>query len=123
MPGNQILLSTNSLRRMFKIYKQTLHISRPPQTQRLNSIAYYRQEKTLSQRISSFLTIPAMIAGAILGILAFSVFFAMLLIPLSIVVFRAWRLLKEAKQQPDNQSIAAEYTVIDDEVSHTKDRG
>ncbi len=48
----------------------------------------------------------------------FSVFFAVLLIPLGIVGYKAWRLMKAMKQQnggqTDGESITAEYTVISD---------
>jgi hypothetical protein len=72
------------------------------------------KKKSVSQRIFSVLTIPAMIAGAILGTLMFSIFFAVLLIPMGVIGFRAWRLMKIAKQKARDQSIDAEFTVIDD---------
>ena len=99
---------------MFKIYKRTIHIGTPEQTQRLSSTEYYSQEQSISRRISNILAIPAMIAGAIVGMLVFSVFFAVLLIPMGIIGYRAWRMMKNAKQQTTDQSITAEYTVIDD---------
>ena len=99
---------------MLKIYKRTIHIGTPTHIQRLGSTGYYAQEKSVSQRISNVLAIPAMIAGAILGTLLFSMFFVVLLIPMGIIGFRAWRLMKNAKQQASDQSIDAEFTVIDD---------
>ncbi|WP_181049958.1 hypothetical protein [Methylobacter tundripaludum] len=50
------------------------------------------------------MAIPAMIAGAIVGTLVFSVFFAVLLIPLGIVGYKAWRLMKTAQQQNVRQT-------------------
>lgn len=99
---------------MLKIYKRTIHIGQPEHIQRLNSTAYYAQEKSVSQRISKIVAVLAMIAGAILGTLVFSVFFAVLLISMGIIGYRAWRLMKNAKQQASDQSIDAEFTVIDD---------
>jgi uncharacterized membrane protein len=99
---------------MLKIYKRTIHIGTPEHIQRVDSSAYYGQKKSVSQRIFSVLTIPAMIAGAILGTLMFSIFFAVLLIPMGVIGFRAWRLMKIAKQKARDQSIDAEFTVIDD---------
>ncbi len=100
---------------MFKIYKRTIHIgtSENPQ-QRLE----YQVEGNSRSGISNILTIPAMIAGAIVGTLVFSVFFAVLLIPLGIIGFKAWRMLKTAQKQAmhgtEGESITAEYTVLSD---------
>lgn len=99
---------------MLKIYKRTIHIGQPEHIQRLSSTEYYAQEQSVSQRISKIVAVPAMIAGAILGTVVFSVFFAVLLIPMGIIGYRAWRLMKNAKQQSSDQSIDADYTVIDD---------
>ena len=100
---------------MFKVYKRTLHIG---SSQNPHERLEYRVEENSGSSLSKILTIPAMIAGAVVGMLAFSVFFVVLLIPLSIVGYKAWRLLKTAKQQnvgqTDSESITAEYTVISD---------
>ena len=60
-----------------------------------------------------------MIAAAVVGALVLSVFFAVLLIPLSIMGFKAWRLIKNAQQksvrQSEPDSITAEYTVVSDD--------
>jgi len=100
---------------MLKIYKRTIHISASenPQ-QRLE----YQVEKNYHSSISNILASPAMIAGAVVGTLVFSVFFAVLLIPLGIVGFKAWRMLKTAQKQTsrgtEGESITAEYTVLSD---------
>lgn len=99
---------------MFKIYKQTIHIASTERPQRIG----YQIEKNSRLRTSKILAIPAMIAGAVVGALVFSVFFAILLIPLVMIGFRAWRLIRTAQQQSirhsEGESIAAEYTVISD---------
>lgn len=98
---------------MFKIYKRTIHISTSENPEgRLE----YQVEERSGSSLSKILAIPAMIAGAIVGTLVFSVFFAVLLIPLGIIGYKAWRLMKTAQQQnvrqTDSESITAEYTVI-----------
>ena len=98
---------------MFKVYKRTLHIGTTKDPQgRLE----YHVEENSGSKMSKILAIPAMIAVA--GTLVFSVFFAVLLIPLAIVGFNAWRLMKTAQQQAvrqsESDSITAEYTVISD---------
>ena len=96
---------------MFRIYKRTLHRANDPQ----GRLEYHVEE---ASSLSKALTIPAMIAGAVVGTLVFSVFFAVLLIPLGIVGFNAWRLMKRAQQpsvrQSESDSITAEYTVVSD---------
>jgi preprotein translocase subunit Sec63 len=78
----------------------------------------YQVEANGRSKISKLLAIPAMIAGAVVGTLMFSVFFAVLLILLGFFGFRAWRLIRTAQQpsvsQTEGESIAAEYTVISD---------
>jgi preprotein translocase subunit Sec63 len=99
---------------MFKVYKRTIHIGTSAQPQQIE----YQVEANGRSKISKFLAIPAMIAGAVVGTLMFSVFFAVLLIPLGFIGFRAWRLIRTAQQQSvsqtEGESIAAEYTVISD---------
>lgn len=99
---------------MFRIYKRTLHSANDPQG-RLE----YHVEEDSGSKISKILAIPAMIAGAVVGTLVFSVFFAVLLIPLGIVGFNAWRLMKRTQQQSvrqsESDSITAEYTVVSDQ--------
>jgi hypothetical protein len=99
---------------MFKVYKRTFHIGSTAQPQQIE----YQVEANDRSTISKFLAIPAMIAGAVVGTLVFSVFFAALLIPLGFFGYRTWRLIKTAQQQSvsqtEGESIAAEYTVISD---------
>lgn len=100
---------------MFKIYKSTIHIGESKNTQgRLE----YRVEESSGSSLSKMLTIPAMIVGAIVGTLVLSVFFVVLLIPLGIMGFKTWRLLKSVRKhstrQSDGDSIIAEYTILPD---------
>lgn len=98
---------------MFKIYKRTVHIrtSKTP----IHSLEYNtRKQPRLG--LAKLLTVPAMLAGAVVGALAFSVFFIVLLIPIGIMGFRTWRMLRTARQpgaqQTEHDTITAEYTVI-----------
>lgn len=100
---------------MLKIYKRTIHINYPENPQPRFE---YQLDKKTGASLSNILAIPAIIAGAIVETLMFSVFFAVLLIPLGIIGFRAWRMTKAAQQasvrQTEGDSIAAKYTVISD---------
>lgn len=99
---------------MFKVYKRTIHIGSTVQPQQIE----YHVEANDRSKLSKFLAIPATIAGAVVGTLVFSVFFAALLIPLGFIGFRAWLLIRTTQQQSvshtEGESITAEYTVISD---------
>ncbi|PKD38703.1 hypothetical protein CWO84_20985 [Methylomonas sp. Kb3] len=91
---------------MLKIYRKTILID--------GSGAHPRLESPQS-KLSNLLSIPAMIAGAVLGTVVFSAFFALLLIPVAIIGIRGWWLLRKLKNaQVDGQSLEAEYTVVSD---------
>ena len=100
---------------MFKIYKRTLHIGTPenPQPRLEDQI-----DENSASHVSNILAVSAMLAGAVVGTLVFSVFFAILLIPLGIFRFNRWRRLKSAQppgvHRTEGDSIPAEYTVISD---------
>lgn len=99
---------------MFRIYKRTIHFGTTDDVQRLG----YKVQHDAGSGIYNILAIPAVIAGAVLGSVVFSVFFVVLLIPLGVVGFRAWRLMKAAQQQgvprSTDDSLTAEYTIISD---------
>ncbi|MGR8998803.1 MAG: hypothetical protein ACU88J_07120 [Gammaproteobacteria bacterium] len=73
--------------------------------------------------MSDWLTITAMIAGAVIGTLVFSVFFIMILIPLGLLALGAWLRLRQLKNSTMDQSIEAEYTVITDTEKKTHSNG
>ena len=91
---------------MLKIYKRTIHIGKTEAGQ--------LPESSGGMKISNWLTITAMIASAIVGILVFSVFFFAILIPLGLLGLGAWLRLRQLKNSEMDQSIEAEYTVITD---------
>ncbi len=95
---------------MLKIYRKVVVIDSNPTDPRLPP-----PPKSLSQRLTGLLAIPAMVAGAIVGTLVFSALFAILLIPLSILGFKFWRAWRIAQRQQAEQALDAEYTVISSE--------
>lgn len=98
---------------MFKVYKRTIRIGKPENPQQRFE---YQVEENSRSSVSNILTTSAMIAGAISGMLVLSAVFAVLLIPLGIIGFKAWRRLKTAQKQAmhgaEDESIVAEYTVL-----------
>lgn len=100
---------------MLKIYKKVIHIDRSRPDPRLESLAQIGNSGSGPSKLTNLLTLPAMIAGAVVGVLAFSALFALLLIPVAIVGIKAWWMLRKLKNAPvDDQSLDAEYTVISD---------
>ena len=63
----------------------------------------------------SLLNVLALTAGAVSALLLLSVFFAVLLIPGSIVAFLLWRRFRNVAVSPDAESLTAEYRVIKEE--------
>jgi hypothetical protein len=61
------------------------------------------------------LNVLALTAGAVSAVLLFSVFFAVLVIPGSIVAYLLWRKLRNLPVKPDDESLTAEYRVIKEE--------
>lgn len=61
------------------------------------------KEMTDSMKIYNWLTITAMIAGAIVGIFVFSVFFVAILIPLGLLGLGAWLRIRQLKYSQMDQ--------------------
>lgn len=99
---------------MFKIYKKVILVQSPNQGHRLDSSV--QAIKPDGYWFANLLAVPAMIVGAVLITLFFSVFFALFMIPVSIIGLRAWWLLRKLKQSQLDQTLDAEYTVIKDTV-------
>jgi len=99
---------------MLKVYKRTIHIGQTEGSHGLELSMNTGNVMTGSMKISNWLTITAMIAGAIIGTFVFSVFFVMILIPLGLLGLGAWLRLRQLKNRTMDQSIEAEYTVITD---------
>jgi len=59
------------------------------------------------------IAIPILLLIVALSVLLFSAFFALLLIPLTIIGFKFWRALKLTKQNQNGDAIDAQFTVLD----------
>ena len=60
------------------------------------------------------IAIPILLLIVVLSVLVFSAFFALLLIPLTIVGFKFWRALKLAKKKNQHgDAIDAQFTVLE----------
>ena len=105
---------------MLKIYKKIIVVERPNQGSRLESSA----EIVRSNRhwLANLLAVPALMVGALFVTVFFSLFFALFLIPVSILGLRAWWSLRKLKQGQPDQTLEAEYTVISETVKKTGPR-
>lgn len=99
---------------MFKIYKRSIHIGGSETMQKPGAADYRISGRASSQRIPNILAIPAIIMGAIVGTMVFSLVFVALLLPLAFLGFKAWRATKNPPRPANEDSITAEYTVISD---------
>jgi len=66
-----------------------------------------------SINLPRFIAIPILLIIVVLSVLVFSVFFALLLIPLSVIAFKLWRTVKLAKKSQHGDVIDAQYTVLE----------
>jgi len=66
-----------------------------------------------SINLPRFIAIPILLIIVVLSVLVFSAFFALLLIPLSIIAFKFWRTVKLAKRSQHSDVIDAKYTVLE----------
>ena len=97
---------------MLKVYKRTIHIGQIEASHGRDLSMNTDKVMTSSMTISDWLTITAMIAGAIVGTLVFSVFFVVILIPIGLLGLGAWLRLRQLKNSQMDQSIEVEYKVI-----------
>ena len=104
---------------MLKIYRKVIRIDNTGPQPRIES---FPRDTSTGGKLSKLLTVPAMIAGALVGTLVFSAFFALLLIPLAIIGGRFWWKLRKLKNaQPTGDSLEGEYTVVSD-ISEKSDQ-
>jgi hypothetical protein len=71
---------------MLKVYKRTIHIGQTEASHGRELSMNTGKVMTGNMKISNWLTITTMIAGAIVGTLVFSVFFVAMLIPLVLLL-------------------------------------
>jgi hypothetical protein len=67
----------------------------------------------ITSNLPSFIAIPLLLIIVIVLVLVFSLSFAILLIPMAIMGFRFWRVVRLAQKQQNNDVINGQYTVID----------
>ena len=107
---------------MLKVYKRTIHIGQAEASHGRELSMNTGKAMSGKMKISNWLTITGMIAGAIVGTLVLSVFFVAILIPLGLLGFGAWLRLRQLKNSMVDQSIEADYTVITDTAKSPKIR-
>ena len=66
-----------------------------------------------SSNLPKFIAIPILLMIVVTSVVLFSVAFAILLIPMAIMGFRFWKMLRLAQKQQNGDVIEAQYTVIE----------
>ena len=70
----------------------------------------------ISSNLPRIIAIPLLLVIIAGSIILFSVFFAILLIPMAIMGYKFWRAIKLARKSDAGNIIEAEYTVIEKRV-------
>ena len=66
-----------------------------------------------SSNLRKFIAIPFLLVIVVASVVLFSVAFAILLIPMAIIGFKFWRMIRLAQKQQNVDVIEAQYTVIE----------
>ena len=66
-----------------------------------------------SSNLPKFIAIPFLLVIVVTSVILFSVAFAILLIPMAIMGFKFWRMIRLAQKQQNVDVIDAQYTVIE----------
>ena len=66
-----------------------------------------------SSNLPKFIAIPLILVIVVSSVVLFSVAFAILLIPMAIIGFKFWRMIRLAEKQQNVDVIDAQYTVIE----------
>ena len=66
-----------------------------------------------SSNLPRFIAIPLILVIVVASVVMFSVAFAILLIPMAIIGFKFWRMIRLAQKQQNGDVIEAQYTVIE----------
>ena len=67
----------------------------------------------ISSNLPRFIAIPLILVIVVASVVMFSVAFAILLIPMAIIGFKFWRMIRLAQKQQNGDVIEAQYTVIE----------
>ena len=65
-----------------------------------------------SSNLPKFIAIPFLLVIVVASVVLFSVAFAILLIPMAIIGFKFWRMIRLAQKQQNVDVIETQYTVI-----------
>ena len=68
---------------------------------------------SFSSNLFRFIAIPFLLVIVVSSVVFFSVAFAILLIPMAIMGFKFWRMIRLAQKQQNVDVIEAQYTVIE----------
>jgi hypothetical protein len=66
-----------------------------------------------SSNLPKFIAIPFLLVIVVTSVVLFSVAFAILLIPMAIMGFKFWKMIRLAEKQQNVDVIEAQYTVIE----------
>ena len=66
-----------------------------------------------SSNLRKFIAIPILLVIVVTSVVLFSVAFAILLIPMAIMGFKFWSMIRLAQKQQNVNVIEAQYTVIE----------
>ena len=66
-----------------------------------------------SSNLPKFIAIPFLLVIVVTSVVLFSVAFAILLIPMAIIGFKFWKMIRLAQKQQNVDVIDAQYTVIE----------
>ena len=66
-----------------------------------------------SSNLRKFIAIPILLVIVVTSVVLFSVAFAILLIPMAIMGFKFWKMIRLAQKQQNVDVIEAQYTVIE----------
>ena len=68
---------------------------------------------SFSSNLPKFIAIPFLLVIVVTSVVFFSVAFAILLIPMAIMGFKFWRMIRLAQKQQNVDVIESQYTVIE----------
>jgi preprotein translocase subunit Sec63 len=72
----------------------------------------------ISSNVPSFIAIPLLLVIITISIILFSVFFAILMIPVAIIGYKFWRAIKSAQKADARNIIEAAYAVVEKRIDH-----
>jgi hypothetical protein len=70
----------------------------------------------ISSNLPRIVAIPLLLVIIAVSIVLFSVFFAIMLVPMAIIGYKFWRMIKLARKADAGNIIDAEYTVIEKRI-------